>query len=559
MEGANLYDVFQKISKGEYQPLPADRFSSRLRQLVVRMLSVDPAARPDLEEVWEVTQSVVAAQAKSRQDVHSASEHIYCQLMMLEAQCSDSLAGGDGGTGPRTPPLAARRTPNGKRTGGAAAPHAPGDALPEAPTDTLRVIHPAFFAEPLTAMPRGLGGGGRDVYEQHFGAGTTSDEAQKSQLGAFLSIFAWLLRVGGRPDLAPPVEGMVEMRAIPGTRRAGGGGAGAPTHPPSGRQGIHKSGSGGSRGARDGGRSAAAAAAVGNGDANGLSPTPPPPPACFPVCTNLLKGAEAAKKAAQGVGLSTEFAPVTAVATGHGRAVCSLMQDMIDATVARVPIVAKRPPKRRQAEGEEEEEVQEDPGLVVDGDDNAVLTAASPLPSSYLHQGGMEEEEGIEALWGPPGRGSPLNHNHSHSSQRGRPGGGEANAAHAPAGSHQVDPVAWRRELERLAPQLSRIKVKAHAVGGVGPAADWGLHWESTKKSLRAVQESTPEVMAALRSVSAVVGQDLESISSTERRLNGDHDIASKLEQLAAARTRWMRGRAGAAASAPYMWEVLCV
>lgn len=40
MEGANLYDVFQKISKGEYEPLPADMFSPTLRSLVVRMLQV---------------------------------------------------------------------------------------------------------------------------------------------------------------------------------------------------------------------------------------------------------------------------------------------------------------------------------------------------------------------------------------------------------------------------------------------------------------------------------------------------------------------------------------
>lgn len=43
MEGANLYDVFQRISKGEFDPLPADQFSPTLRTLVARMLSVDPA------------------------------------------------------------------------------------------------------------------------------------------------------------------------------------------------------------------------------------------------------------------------------------------------------------------------------------------------------------------------------------------------------------------------------------------------------------------------------------------------------------------------------------
>ena len=46
MEGANLYDVFQKISKGVYEPPPAEQFSPTLRSLVVRMLTMDPAGEP---------------------------------------------------------------------------------------------------------------------------------------------------------------------------------------------------------------------------------------------------------------------------------------------------------------------------------------------------------------------------------------------------------------------------------------------------------------------------------------------------------------------------------
>ena len=62
MEGANLYDVFQKISKGDFEPLPSNMFSAPLRGLVARMLSVDPQKRPELEEVWSITQRVVQSQ-----------------------------------------------------------------------------------------------------------------------------------------------------------------------------------------------------------------------------------------------------------------------------------------------------------------------------------------------------------------------------------------------------------------------------------------------------------------------------------------------------------------
>ncbi len=43
MEGANLYDVFQRISKGDYEALPDHMFSPTLKRLVECMLSVDPA------------------------------------------------------------------------------------------------------------------------------------------------------------------------------------------------------------------------------------------------------------------------------------------------------------------------------------------------------------------------------------------------------------------------------------------------------------------------------------------------------------------------------------
>lgn len=63
--GANLYDVFQKISKGDYEPLPLDSFSSQLRQLVGRMLFIDPVQRPELEDVWSFTQDILKSQLQA--------------------------------------------------------------------------------------------------------------------------------------------------------------------------------------------------------------------------------------------------------------------------------------------------------------------------------------------------------------------------------------------------------------------------------------------------------------------------------------------------------------
>lgn len=51
-EGLNLYGLFQKINKGEYEEIPP-LYSEHLRQLVTRMISLVAAERPTMEEVWK--------------------------------------------------------------------------------------------------------------------------------------------------------------------------------------------------------------------------------------------------------------------------------------------------------------------------------------------------------------------------------------------------------------------------------------------------------------------------------------------------------------------------
>ncbi|CAM9124520.1 unnamed protein product, partial [Ectocarpus fasciculatus] len=49
-EGLNLYSLFQKISQGDYQPLPED-YSEELRNLADSMMSTKSEDRPDLTDV----------------------------------------------------------------------------------------------------------------------------------------------------------------------------------------------------------------------------------------------------------------------------------------------------------------------------------------------------------------------------------------------------------------------------------------------------------------------------------------------------------------------------
>ncbi len=112
-----------------------------------------------------------------------------------------------------------------------------------------------------------------------------------------------------------------------------------------------------------------------------------------------VQGAEAARRAAQAAGISTEFAPVSAVASGHGRAICTLLHDALEAAGRRVPLVMPKPRHHRAAAGAEEPEAEEAPaeeeedGLGGAGEEQAVISAASPLPPAYRAGGVSAEEE----------------------------------------------------------------------------------------------------------------------------------------------------------------------
>jgi serine/threonine protein kinase len=56
-EGLNLYSLFQKISNGDYQPLP-EQYSERLRTLTYSMISTMPEDRPEIAHVCAVAQEM---------------------------------------------------------------------------------------------------------------------------------------------------------------------------------------------------------------------------------------------------------------------------------------------------------------------------------------------------------------------------------------------------------------------------------------------------------------------------------------------------------------------
>ncbi len=56
---------------------------------------------------------------------------------------------------------------------------------------------------------------------------------------------------------------------------------------------------------------------------------------CVCLCTDSTRAAEAIKRGAEVAGFSTESATVAALATGHGVAVCLVLQGLVQAALAR--------------------------------------------------------------------------------------------------------------------------------------------------------------------------------------------------------------------------------
>ena len=65
-EGLNLYSLFQKISNGDFQPLP-ENYSEELRSLVYGMISTRPQDRPEISYVCGVAQKMRSATNDKRQ------------------------------------------------------------------------------------------------------------------------------------------------------------------------------------------------------------------------------------------------------------------------------------------------------------------------------------------------------------------------------------------------------------------------------------------------------------------------------------------------------------
>ncbi|CAN0444038.1 unnamed protein product, partial [Discosporangium mesarthrocarpum] len=80
----------------------------------------------------------------------------------------------------------------------------------------------------------------------------------------------------------------------------------------------------------------------------------------------------------------------------------------------------------------------------------------------------------------------------------------------------KIDPVEWKRELERVGPKLK--------VNQPGMGKDWRSHLEQTKKHEMGIAAVVPQTTSQLGVIGAEMTESMEKMRSKERFINNQHD-----------------------------------
>jgi hypothetical protein len=70
-----------------------------------------------------------------------------------------------------------------------------------------------------------------------------------------------------------------------------------------------------------------------------------------------------------------------------------------------------------------------------------------------------------------------------------------------------VDPVAWRNEVERLGPKLSKIRIPASSMN---PFGDWMTHQDKLRSEGAKLSSEAPSVSTNLAKLAEGIAKDLE-------------------------------------------------
>lgn len=515
----SLYDLFVRISKGEYPPLP-DTISADFRELVDRMLQLDSTKRLDVAQVYEICIARVAALA-------ALAAAAPATLPAAQKSSSSTAAGVDGGNAAA-----------GSATNAAAAPRAcrPSPLLVmddiveklkllECEENFLRphgfpILHRCFFAQRATA-PISPGNG--------------------TQFEVMYELMQWLL-------------GMLQARDERGAAGQGPAGSAGPGSALPGT-GMAEAGADDSAGPCIApGRGPVAEADVGAGDAAAGGKLVYPPgssasaaAACAAAARKLRRASATSKASAEdvveltrelvgqlkgrGIQISSE-ATLSQLHQGHGEGVCLILNELINQELVGRDFHFEEPiwaaPRRSTGEGWntgdgddqdwEEEMVDTDlegsEGNVSDEEDEETQRSARiQLPTGVTTAAASMDMTGSGSGWPCVLERAPAG----------------AVRTLEPVHEARVDVEKWREEVERVRPLL-RISgdIRDEACSwrqAVGAARQLCLRIQGLREPLL-LPEGAAACCKRWRS-------DLERVHSHEERINASFgEVAVELGRL---------------------------
>eukprot|EP00904_Undaria_pinnatifida_P000259 jgi/Undpi1/10233/HiC_scaffold_28.g12686.m1 len=185
-----------------------------------------------------------------------------------------------------------------------------------------------------------------------------------------------------------------------------------------------------------------------------------------------------------GMGFDLNF-PANRLKQAYGEAVCSVLNFLTDKALVASGHVWRRPVYAAEDAAEEAEPV--DDCDMADIVDEAEVEEEEEEEQDFAEINKAEEDEGN--------------------------GISDSQAAMLEA---KIDPVEWKRELERVGP---RLKMAASTA-----AKEWRGHVEQTKKHEEAIQVALPVTTTQLALIGAEVTESVEKMRAKERFINSQHD-----------------------------------
>ncbi|WIA10744.1 hypothetical protein OEZ85_010915 [Tetradesmus obliquus] len=238
----------------------------------------------------------------------------------------------------------------------------------------------------------------------------------------------------------------------------------------------------------------------------------------LPLCKDCLRAAEVARRAAQSTGRQgVDAVPAAQLAQGHGRAVCWLLQGMADIVWGQLQLACKQPGSRTaQEEAPCEEELQQD-----NAEDEADIAAtAAALAAAAADSSQDLDEAGFAGMIGGQLQERP----HGSPGRQAQP----AAAGHTAVIKTRVDPLAWKAEAERLAPQLARIYLPPGqaAAAAAGLDQEWLARWQATRQLQQQLATLVQQLQggAALPGVQQRAAADMQRLVQVEQRINQEMD-----------------------------------